>query len=63
MKEIKETPLYTIGTGKGDGYMTCWSCGLRMTITECANNQYDGPTVAQGERSIRWCDKCVPELI
>ena len=57
---MKEIPMYTVGTGKGDGYMNCWSCGERMTIVEVAHNEYKGPTLRESHRIIRWCDKCVP---
>jgi len=63
MKPIEDIPMFTVGTGKGDGYMTCWVCGDRMSIKECAKNEYKGPTVAQGDRIIRWCNICVPELL
>ena len=46
--------------GKGDGYMTCYSCGVRMTIKEVARNRYEGKTMEKEYRVLSWCDKCVP---
>ena len=49
--------------GKGDGYMTCYTCGVRMTIREVARNRYEGKTMEKEYRVVSWCDKCVPEGI
>ena len=46
--------------GKGDGYMNCYTCGVRMTIKEVARNRYDGKTMENAHRIVSWCDKCVP---
>ena len=46
--------------GKGDGYMNCYTCGVRMTIKEVARNRYEGNTIEHGHRIVSWCDKCVP---
>ena len=46
--------------GKGDGYMTCFTCGVRMTIREVARNRYEGKTMEKEYRVVSWCNKCVP---
>jgi hypothetical protein len=46
--------------GSGDGYNYCYHCGERLTIKECANNQYEGETLSESNRIIRWCNRCVP---
>tara|TARA_R100000501_G_C2587221_1_gene88406 strand:+ start:467 stop:667 length:201 start_codon:yes stop_codon:yes gene_type:complete len=48
--------------GKGDGYMDCYTCGVRMTIVECARNRYEGKVWGDKKafRVVMWCDKCVP---
>jgi len=48
--------------GKGDGYMTCYTCGVRMTIVECARNRYEGKVWgdAKAFRVVMWCNECVP---
>ena len=45
--------------GKGDGYMNCYTCGVRMTIKEVARNRYEGKTMEKAHRVVSWCDKCV----
>ncbi len=44
--------------GKGDGYMNCYRCGVRMTIAECGKNKYEGKTWDKGFRVVSWCDEC-----
>ena len=51
--------LKTVG-GIGDGYNYCYSCGERLTIVECIKNQYEGEILGEGNRIIRWCNRCVP---
>ena len=48
--------------GKGDGYMNCYSCGLRMTIKEVAKNRYEGRTLESTWRIVSWCDKCYDDI-
>lgn len=49
--------------GKGDGYMNCYSCNVRMTITECSKNRYEGKVIGdeRAYRVVSWCNECVPE--
>lgn len=44
--------------GSGDGYMNCFRCGARMTITECAKNRFQGETLFYGFRVVSWCNEC-----
>ena len=48
--------------GSGDGYMDCYRCGVRMTITEVGKNRYEGKTMDNGYRIVSWCNECFEEI-
>ena len=56
--KMKDVDRLHLIQGKGDGYMDCYRCGVRMTITECGKNRYEGGTLDTGFRIVSWCDKC-----